>query len=90
MYDILGVSGAAVQTLLLLLAVSALTYILRRRFGLLRLAAAEPRGGHWGERLRRLLVIGFGQARQPRYLVAGVLHIILFAGFWCSRCARSA
>lgn len=81
MYDILGVSGAAVQTLLLLLAVSALTYILRRRFGLLRLAAAEPRGGHWGERLRRLLVIGFGQARQPRYLVAGVLHIILFAGF---------
>ena len=69
------------QTLLLVLTAAALSYILRRRFGLLRRAAAEPRGGNWGERTKRLLVIGFGQVRQPRYLVAGVVHIVLFAGF---------
>jgi Fe-S oxidoreductase len=74
-------SAAVVQTLLLVLAAMALAYILRRRFGLLRRAAAEPRGGDWGERAKRLLVIGFGQVRQPRYLVAGVVHIVLFAGF---------
>ena len=48
---------------------------------MLRVAAADPRGDNIGERLKRLLVVGFGQSRQPRYLVAGVVHIILFAGF---------
>jgi Fe-S oxidoreductase len=75
------VSAAVVQTLLLVLATAALAYILRRRLELLRKAAVEPRSGDWGQRLHRLLVIGFGQVRQPRYLVAGVVHIVLFAGF---------
>ncbi|MBT5120297.1 MAG: (Fe-S)-binding protein [Planctomycetes bacterium] len=62
-------------------ALGALTLILNRRLALLRAAAAEPRTGDWGARLKRLLVIGFGQSRQPRYLVAGLVHVVLFAGF---------
>ncbi len=69
------------QSLLLLVSLIAFGWILSRRFALLKRAAADPRGGQWGERMRRLMVIGIGQSRQPRYLVAGVVHIILFAGF---------
>jgi Fe-S oxidoreductase len=54
---------------------------LNGRLRLLRRNAADPRGGQWAERWMRLLVIGFGQSRQPRYLVAGVVHIVLFGGF---------
>ena len=80
-YDVFGVPAAAIQSILLLLALLAFAFILRRRFLLLRRAAADPRLGQWGERWRRLMVIGFGQSRQPRYLVAGVVHIVLFFGF---------
>jgi len=80
-YDVFGVPAAVLQTLLLLLALVAFLLILRRRLLLLRRAAADPRAGNWGERLRRLMVIGIGQSRQPRYLVAGVVHMVLFFGF---------
>ncbi len=69
------------QALLLAAALVALSLILRRRLGLLLAAAPEPRLGDFGKRLKRLLIIGFGQSRQPRYLVAGLVHIVLFAGF---------
>lgn len=80
-YDVFGMPAAAVQTVILLLALAAFAWIMRRRLAVMRRAAADPRAGDWGERLRRLLVIGFGQSRQPRYLVAGVVHIVLFVGF---------
>ena len=73
--------AAAAQAILLALTAVAFVMILRRRLLLLSRAASEPRGGSWGGRMRRLLWIGFGQSRQPRYRVAGVLHIVLFLGF---------
>ena len=66
---------------MLVLALGAFGYILWRRVALLRAAAPSPRFDRIGERLRRLLTIGFGQSRQPRYWVAGPLHIVIFAGF---------
>jgi heterodisulfide reductase subunit C len=56
-------------------------FIMWKRIGLLRLGAPDPRLDQVGARLRKLLVVGFGQSRQPRYLVAGTLHILIFAGF---------
>jgi Fe-S oxidoreductase len=56
-------------------------WTLLRRLALLRAAAPQPRTDRLGQRLRRLLVIGFGQSRQPRYWVAGPLHILVFGGF---------
>lgn len=69
------------HALLLLVALLVFSWVMMRRAALLRRGAPDPRTDRLGERMRRLLVIGFGQARQPRYLVAGVLHIVLFAGF---------
>jgi Fe-S oxidoreductase len=77
----LGLPGPALQLVLLLLSLSAFAYILWKRIGLLRLAAPDPRLDRGLTRLRELLVVGFGQSRQPRYPVAGSLHILIFAGF---------
>jgi Fe-S oxidoreductase len=42
---------------------------------------ADPRLDRFQERLRGVLRLWLGQSRHPRYLLAGVLHIMLFAGF---------
>jgi len=47
----------------------------------LRRAAPDPRLDHIGQRIKRALIVGFGQSRQPRYRVAGILHILIFFGF---------
>ena len=66
---------------MLVVALGAFGLILWKRLALLRAAGPAPRFDRLGERLRRLLVIGFGQSRQPRYWVAGPLHIVIFVGF---------
>jgi Fe-S oxidoreductase len=80
-YDILGIPSGGVLGVLLLATLVCFAVILRRRLKLLKLAAAEPRVGFWGTRIKNLLTIGFGQSRQPRYKVAGIVHIVLFGGF---------
>lgn len=77
----LGVPGPLLQGLLLVLALGVFAYVMVRRLAVLRLAAPDPRFDNVGARLRALLVIGFGQARQPRYPLAGTLHILIFFGF---------
>lgn len=69
------------HTILVLAALVGFTWVLTRRFAVLKVAAPDPRFDQTAQRLRRLLVVGFGQSRQPRYLVAGILHILIFAGF---------
>jgi len=54
---------------------------MNRRVQLLRLGKPDDRFTDIGERLRMMLLYGFGQLRQPRYLGAGIMHILLFAGF---------
>jgi len=78
---VLGLPGPVAHALLLLLALVAFAWILARRLALLRRAAPDPRTDHVGLRLKTLLRVGFGQSRQPRYAVAGTLHILIFAGF---------
>jgi len=78
---LLGLPGPLLHGLLLAAGLGLFAWILTRRLALLRRGAPDPRLDHLGTRLRRLLVVGLGQARQPRYPVAGVLHILLFAGF---------
>ncbi len=78
---LLGIPGPVLQGLLLLAAVTLFAFILGRRLVLLTQAAPDDRRGHVGERLRSLFVVGFGQSRQPRYPIAGTIHILIFAGF---------
>ena len=80
-HTFLGLPGPVLQGLLLLVAAAAFGWIVFRRLALLRAAAPDPRTDRPGERFRRLLRVGFGQSRQPRYPVAGILHILIFAGF---------
>jgi Fe-S oxidoreductase len=78
---LLGLPGPLLHGLLLGATLAAFAWIASKRLALLRKGAADPRLDRLGERLRALAVIGFGQARQPRYLVAGTLHILVFFGF---------
>ena len=78
---ILGFEAPLVHGLLLIVGLALFAFILWKRGKLLTLAAPDPRLDDIGRRISKTLVFGFGQARQPRYLVAGVLHILIFAGF---------
>ena len=63
--------------------------IMRRRIEPLLKAAPDPRFDRIPERLQSVLRIWLGQWRHPRYLSAGVLHIVVFFGF-LALAARSA
>ncbi|MFV1958051.1 MAG: (Fe-S)-binding protein [Planctomycetota bacterium] len=78
---VLGVPGSVLHGALLLLALLLFAFILYRRIRLLARARADPRLDRLGARSKGLLVLGFGQARQPRYPLAGTIHILIFFGF---------
>ncbi|MBI5523151.1 MAG: (Fe-S)-binding protein [Desulfarculus sp.] len=74
----------ATQALSLALTLAGLglfAFILGRRLAPLRLAQADLRPGSWGQRLAGLLKYWLAQYKQPRYPLAGLLHILLFLGF---------
>lgn len=67
--------------LLPLIGVGLFTYIMARRIAPLVRANPDYRFDNIPERIKNLIVVWLGQIRQPRYMQAGVLHIIIFAGF---------
>ena len=79
--SILGAPAPVIAFIILFLSVSFFCYVMFRRMDVLRKAAPDPRFSNIPTRLMRSLIYGFGQWRQPRYLGAGILHILLFAGF---------
>lgn len=70
------------MTLLIVAGVGVFSVTAWRRWRLMRLGPAEARWDRPGERLRRTLRFAFGQARMPRYRLAGIGHILIFAGFF--------
>src|SRR5689334_21036320 len=56
-------------------------YFAYRRMLPLLHAQRDPRVNRIGIRVRQLLKFWLAQWKQPRYLLAGVLHIVIFAGF---------
>ncbi len=79
--EFLGISGNLVATVIPLVGIGLFIYIISRRLAPLRRAAADPRLDSLGARLFSMLKYAVAQYRQPRYMMAGVLHIMLFAGF---------
>ncbi len=61
--------------------VSTFAYIIAKRLAPLVLAAPDNRCDHLIRRVGNLLKIWLAQYRQPRYMLAGVLHMIIFFGF---------
>jgi Fe-S oxidoreductase len=61
--------------------IACFLYIVAHRVAPLLRAAPDPRHDHIAFRVAQVLKFWLGQWKQPRYLLAGVLHIVLFAGF---------
>ena len=76
-----GLPGTWLFTAIPLVGIAVFTYIIWRRFVPLRKAAADPRFGRISERVAGTFKFWLGQYKHPRYLLAGVLHILLFSGF---------
>lgn len=81
-FKLFGFFPLAIFSLLIPVAgVAAFTYIIARRLAPLVRANPDPRFDRIPERIQRVIKIWLGQWKQPRYMTAGVLHILLFAGF---------
>ncbi len=78
---ILGIPFSLFAVLIPLIGISAFCYIMARR--LIPLAKAQPdsRFDRPKERIKSVIKFWLGQYKQPRYLDAGVIHIVIFAGF---------
>ena len=61
--------------------VGIFAYIMARRIAPLVRANPDSRFDNIPQRLMNLITVWLGQIRQPRYMLAGVIHIVIFAGF---------
>jgi Fe-S oxidoreductase len=77
----LGLPGYALAWLILIVALGMFSYIIYRRYLLVSSGQPDPRFSSIGQRIKDLIVYGFIQKRQPRYVWAGVIHIMIFWGF---------
>ncbi|MFA5905449.1 MAG: (Fe-S)-binding protein [Desulfobacula sp.] len=81
-YKFFGIFPAALLSFVLpIIGIGLFVYIMARRIAPLVRANPDNRFDHIGKRIENLIVIWLGQMRQPRYMLAGVLHIVIFAGF---------
>ncbi len=78
---LLGIPAPTIALIIILGSIAFFTYVMWKRIDLLKRCAPDPRFSDVSERIKMTLLYGFGQLRQPRYFGAGLLHILLFAGF---------
>ena len=64
-----------------LIGVGVFSYVIALRLKPLIKASQDSRFDRWSVRFYNMLKYAVGQYRHPRYLLAGVIHIILFSGF---------
>ena len=64
-----------------LIGVGIFSYIIALRLKPLIKASQDPRFDRWLTRFYSMFKYAVGQYRHPRYLLAGIIHIILFSGF---------
>ncbi len=77
----LGLPGAFYAVLIPVVGVALFTYIMAKRLAPMVLAAPDDRSGRKLERIIAVIKLWLGQYKQPRYRLAGILHILIFAGF---------
>jgi Fe-S oxidoreductase len=80
-YFFLFIPTVIFSILIPLLGVAVFTYIMAIRMAPLVKAAPDSRFDRIPQRIYNVVKIWLGQYRQPRYMVAGVVHILIFAGF---------
>jgi Fe-S oxidoreductase len=80
-YFFLFIPTVIFSILIPLLGVAVFTYIMAIRMAPLVKAAPDSRFDRIPQRIYNVVKLWLGQYRQPRYMVAGVVHILIFAGF---------
>ncbi len=81
-YKLFGfIPGYILSLIIAVVGVGAFAYIIVRRIAPLIRSAPDHRTDNIVERIKKVLVIWLAQYRQPRYMLAGVLHIVIFIGF---------
>ncbi|MCP3922245.1 MAG: (Fe-S)-binding protein [Desulfobacterales bacterium] len=82
-YHLLGfIPGWILAVLFVIVGIGLFTYIMTKRvLPLLKAAPDNSRLSQIPERLIQTLKVWFLQVKQPRYMVGGVLHILIFFGF---------
>jgi Fe-S oxidoreductase len=78
---ILGIPANIIYILIPLIGIGTFAYIMARRLKPLLKAAPDDRFNRIPERIRSVVKFWLAQWRHPRYMLAGVVHILLFAGF---------
>jgi Fe-S oxidoreductase len=76
-----GIPARLIFILIPLVGIAAFAWIMSRRIAPLLRAAPDNRFQRIPERIQAVLKIWLAQWRHPRYLLAGVLHIVVFFGF---------
>jgi Fe-S oxidoreductase len=77
----IGIPAFALGWVVFVLGVGLFIWLLYRRYLLVRAGQPDPRFDSLPSRFSDLLRYGFLQTRQPRYLWAGVIHLVIFWGF---------
>ena len=77
----LSIPASVFYVLIPVIGIAVFGYLIYNRLMPLLKAAPDDRAGQLGDRIRQLISIWLFQKRHPRYMLAGVLHILLFAGF---------
>lgn len=82
-YKFLGfIPGSILSFLYVVVGVGIFAYIMANRIApLVNAAPDNSRFTNIPARIVNIFVVWLGQIRQPRYMLAGVLHIIIFFGF---------
>ncbi len=78
---LLGLPGSFWAVLIPLVGVIFFLYIIARRLIPLTRGAPDPRFDRIKLRIKNLFKYWLFQYKQPRYIVAGIIHIVIFAGF---------
>jgi Fe-S oxidoreductase len=79
--SVLGIPTLIFAVLIPVLGTALFAYIMVRRLTPLVKAAPDDRFCCIPQRIGLILKMWLAQWRQPRYMLAGVLHILIFAGF---------
>jgi hypothetical protein len=75
------ISGRLLFLVMHILGLACFAYIISRRLVPLMRAQRDPRFDHPCSRLGRVGKYWLAQWRHPRYKSAGIIHILIFAGF---------
>jgi len=78
---VFGIPTVIFSLIIPLVSVGVFTYIIALRLKPLVKASPDPRLDRPAGRFFKMIKYAVGQYRHPRYMDAGIIHIIIFAGF---------